>query len=89
MGLQQIQNVLRDAGAVRAVFSDPFPQLEQELRRILMHEQQVDLVDEDEGLLPALPVLRDPVQDRVEDDEHPDGAELLSEVEDVVADQAV
>ena len=54
-----------------------------------MLEQKVDLIDEDEGVLALGSVLRNTVQDRVEDDQHTDGHKLLAEVKDVIADQAV
>ena len=54
-----------------------------------MHEQQIYLVDDDICLLSSLTVLRDPVEDGVKDDEHADGSELLTELKDVVAYQAI
>lgn len=54
-----------------------------------MLEQKVDFIDEDEGVLALSSVLRNTVQDRVEDDQHTDGHKLLAEVKDVIADQAV
>ncbi len=87
--LQEVEDVLCDPRAVGAVLPDPLPELEQELRGILVNEEEVDLIDEDECLLPLLPVPGDPVQDGVEDDEHTDCPELLAEIQDVVADQAV
>lgn len=54
-----------------------------------MLEQKVDFIDEDEGVLALGSVLRNAVQDRVEDDQHTDGHKLLAEVKDVIADQAV
>ena len=87
--LQQVIHVLSDAGTVCAVLSDTLPELEQELGGIFMHEQQIDLVDEDEGLSAFHTVRRDPVDDGIQDDQHTYGPELLAELQDVVADQAV
>lgn len=50
---------------------------------------EVDLINEDEGVFALGSVLRNTVQDRVEDDQHTDGHKLLAEVKDVIADQAI
>lgn len=54
-----------------------------------MEKQQVDLIDEDEGLLSGLPVSGHPVQNAVQDHQHTDGHQLLAQFQDVIADQAV
>ena len=54
-----------------------------------MLEHEVDLVDEDEGVLTFGSVLRNAVQNRIEDNQHTDGHKLLAEVKNVVAYQAV
>ena len=69
--------------------SDTLPQLVQELGGILVHEENIDLVDEYEGLLSFLPVFRDAIQDGVKDHQHANGAELFSQLQNVVADQSV
>ena len=50
-----------------------------------MLEQKVDLINEDEGVFALGSVLRNTVQDRVEDDQHTDGHKLLAEVKNVIA----
>ena len=54
-----------------------------------MLEKQVNLINEDIGVLALRSVLRNAVEDRVENDKHTDGHKLLAEVENIVADQAV
>ena len=89
MGLQQVFHILRQACAVSSVFSHAFPELEKELRRILVHEQDIDLVDEHECLLPLLPVCDDAVQNTVKYHQHTDRPQLLSKLQDVVAYESV
>ena len=89
VGLEQIVHILRDAGRISAVLSHTLPKGKQEVCTVLVLEQKVDLVDEDEGVLTLGSVLRNTVQDRVEDDQHTDGHKLFAEVENVIADQAV
>ncbi len=54
-----------------------------------MLEQQVNLINEDIGVLALRSVLRNAVEDRVENDKHTDGHKLFTEVKNVVANQAV
>ena len=89
MGLQQIQHVLRNAGTESSVLTDSLPEFEQKLCRVLVHKEQIDFIDKDEGLLPFLPVLCNAVQDGIQYDQHADGPELLAQFQDVVTDQAV
>ena len=89
VGLQQILHVLRDAGTVCPVLSHTLPEREQEVRRILMLKEQVDLIDEDESLPALRPVFRDAVQDAVQHHQHADGHQLLSQIQDVVAYETV
>ena len=87
MGLEQILNILGTARDTGTVFPYPLPEGEQEVGRILVLEQQVDLVDEHPGALAQLAVPNDAVENTVEDYQHPNGKELLAQVPDVVADQ--
>ena len=52
-----------------------------------MLEQKVNLINEDECFLSFRSVLRDTVENRVEDYKHTDRHKLLAEVENVIADQ--
>ena len=54
-----------------------------------MLEQQTDLINKDKGRSALCAVLRDTVEDAVKYNEHTDQLELLAEVENVIADQAV
>lgn len=54
-----------------------------------MLEEKVDLINEDEGVLALGSVLRNTVQDRVEDDQHTDGHKLFAKIKNVIADQAI
>ena len=89
MGLKQVVHILRDARGISTVLSHTLPKGEQEVCAVLVLEQKVDFINEDEGVLALSSVLRNTVQNRVEDDQHTDGHKLLAEVKDVIADQAV
>ena len=73
VGLKQVVHILRDAGGISTVLSHTLPKGEQEVCAVLVLEQKVDFIDEDEGVLALGSVLRNTVQDRVEDDQHTDG----------------
>ena len=64
--LQKISNILSDACTESSILTHSLPQLVQELRRVLMHEQQIYLIDEDIRTFAGLSVLGDPVEDRVQ-----------------------
>ena len=49
MGLEEVVHILCDAGAAGPVFADALPEGEQEVRAVLMLEQQIDLVNIDPG----------------------------------------
>ena len=89
MGLKQVVHILRDARGISAVLSHTLPKGEQEVCTVLVLEQKVDLINEDKGVLTLCSVLRNTVQDRVEDDQHTDGHKLFAEIKDVVANQAI
>ena len=89
MALQKVVYVLRDTGTERPVLTDSLPESEQEVRRVFVLEQKVDLVNENESIFTLRSVCRYPVQNTVEDYEHTDGKKLLAEVENVVADESV
>ena len=73
VGLEQIVHILRDARGISTVLSHTLPKGEQEVCAVLVLEQKVDFINEDEGVLALSSVLRNTVQDRVEDDQHTDG----------------
>ena len=54
-----------------------------------MKEEQIQLVNEHISKFAFLPVTRNTVQDRIEDNKHAYGFELFSELQNVVADQTV
>ena len=80
MGLKQVVHILRDARGISTVLSHTLPKGEQEVCAVLVLEQKVDFINEDEGVLALSSVLRNTVQNRVEDDQHTDGHKLLAEV---------
>ena len=87
MALQKVVHVLRNTGRKSAVLSDTLPQGKQKVCGILVLEQKVNLINEDECFLSFRSVLRDTVENRVEDYKHTDRHKLLAEVENVIADQ--
>ena len=89
VGLKQVVHILRDARGISTVLSHTLPKGEQEVCAVLVLEQKVDFINEDEGVLALSSVLRNTVQNRVEDDQHTDGHKLLAEVKNVIADEAV
>ena len=54
-----------------------------------MLEKQVNLINEDIGVLALRSILRNAIKDRVKNDKHTDRHKLLTEVENIVANQAV
>ena len=54
-----------------------------------MLEQEIDFINEDEGIFALCTVLCNAVEDGVQYHQHPDGHKLLAEVKDVVADESV
>ena len=54
-----------------------------------MLEQKIDFVDENKGVLAFGSVLRNTVENGVENDQHTDGHKLFAEIKDVVANQAI
>ena len=89
VGLKQVVHILRDARGISTVLSHTLPKGEQEVCTVLVLEQKIDFVDENKGVLAFGSVLRNTVENGVENDQHTDGHKLLAEVKDVIADQAV
>ena len=54
-----------------------------------MLEQKIDFVDENKGVLAFGSVLRNTVENGVENDQHTDRHKLFTEVENIIADQAI
>ena len=54
-----------------------------------MLEQEIDFINEDEGIFALCTILCNAVEDGVQYHQHPDGHKLLAEVKDVVADEPV
>lgn len=61
MALQEVVHVLRDARTVRPIFPHTFPQGKEEIGRVFMLEQQVNLINENEGVPAFCPVHRDTI----------------------------
>ena len=88
MGLEEVVHILCDAGAAGPVFADALPEGEQEVRAVLMLEQQIDLVNIDPGIPPLLAVADDTVEDAVQHHQHAHGQKLTAQVPDVIAEDA-
>ena len=54
-----------------------------------MLEQKIDFVNENKGVLAFGSVLRNTVENGVENDQHTDRHKLFTEVENIIADQAI
>ena len=54
MGLEQVVHILGQAGAAGPVLPYPLPEGEEEVGAVLMLEQQIDLINIDQVLLPSL-----------------------------------
>ena len=89
MGLKQVVHILRDARGISAVLSHTLPKGEQEVCTVLVLEQKIDFVDENKGVLAFGSVLRNTVENGVENDQHTDGHKLFAEIKNVVANQAI
>ena len=88
MALQQIFHVLRDTRNESAVLTHTLPQGKEEVRRILVLEQQIDLVNKDIGLSSLCLILGDTVQDTVKNYEHTDRHKRSAKLVNVIADKA-
>ena len=88
VGLQQIVDVLRQPRAAGPIFTHSFPEREQEIRAVLVLEQQVDLININPCVFTEFAVADDAVEHAVQYDQHTDRQELLSKVADVIAKNA-
>ena len=61
MALQKVVHILGDARAKSAILSDSLPEREQEVGAVFMLEQQIDFINNNEGIFALCPVLRDAV----------------------------
>ena len=89
MALQKVVHILSDTGCVCTVLSYTLPECKEEVCRILVLEQKINLINEDKGLLTLCSVLCDSVQNTVKDDKHTDRHKLLAEVENVITDKSI
>lgn len=89
MALQQIIHVLRNARTKSAVLSDALPKREQKVGAVFMLKQKIDFVNNDKCIFAFNPVLCNPIQDAVQDNQHADREELFAQVENIVADEPV
>lgn len=78
MALQKIVHVLGDPGAERAVLTHSLPEGKQEVGAVFMLKEQVDFINNNEGVFSFGSVLGDAVQDAVQYHQHPDGKKLLA-----------
>ena len=86
---QEVLDVLRDAGRNAAPLTEALPDLHGIGRRLLLAEQQMHLIHVVARGSVRLPVNGDAVPDRILHDQHADLLQLLSEILDVVAHQAI
>ena len=61
MALQKVVHILRDTRSIRPVFTHTLPKGKEEVSGILVLEQQINLINEDEGVSAFRPVLRNAV----------------------------
>lgn len=80
LAVQALLGVLNEARGQAAVLAEVEPGPLQEIGAVLVAEKQSDLVNEYPGALAPLAVGGDTVYDGVQHDQHPHGAELLTQV---------
>ena len=88
-GRKQVFDILRDAGGDAAPFSEPLPNLHRVGGGLFLFQQQVHLVDVVAGGLVGGTVDGDAVPHLVLDHQHTDLFQLLAQLLDVIADNAV
>ena len=88
-GRKQVLHVLGDARGNAAPLSEPLPNLHRVGGSLFLFQEQVHLVDVVAGRLAGGPVDGDAVPHLVLDHQHPDLFQLLAQLLDVVADNAV
>ena len=88
MGLQKVVDILRQPCAAGPVFAHPLPEGKQEIRAVLMLEQQIDFINIKPCILAKLAVSDDAVEYAVQHNQHADRQKLLAEVTDVIAKNA-
>lgn len=86
IGTEQLFHILRQPRHKTIVFSDSFPHTVEEIGAVLIAEQEIELIREYPSGFTAFPVLNDPVEDRVQGDQHADGHELFTQFPDVIGD---
>ena len=86
---EQVLHILGDAGGDAAPFPEPFPNLHGVGRRLLLLQEQMELVHEIPGGLARAAVLGHAAPHLVLHHQHPDLLHLLAQVLDVEADDAV
>lgn len=72
VALEHIVHILRNARAERAVFADALPKGEEEVCAVFVHEQQINLVNEDIGVASLGTVGGNAVEDVVQHHQHTD-----------------
>ncbi|MNP66371.1 hypothetical protein D3C76_1620780 [compost metagenome] len=80
---------MRNPCAKSAILSDTLPEREQKVGTIFVLEQKVDFINKNKRILASGAILRNPIQDVVEYDQHADGKKLLAQVENIVANQPI
>ena len=71
VGAQQFVHILRQPGHKSVVLADAFPQLVEEIRAVLVAEQNVKLIAENPCSAPLFPVLNDAVINGIQRHQHP------------------
>ena len=61
MALQKVVHILRNTRSISAVFTHTLPKGKKEVSGILVLEQQINLINKDEGISAFRPVLRNAV----------------------------
>ena len=85
MTLEKVIYILGLPGRTGAVLSDTLPEREKEIGRILVLEQQINLVNIYPRIPPQLAVADYPVEDTVQHNQHTNRQQLLAQIPNVIA----
>ena len=72
VALQKVVHILRNARAVRTVFSYSFPERKEEVGGVFVLKEQINLINENESVSAFGSVLGNAVQDAVKNNKHTD-----------------
>ena len=87
--LQSFTKAAEELSYVQSTVTMQIKQLEKELGRVFVHEQQVDFIYDDKSLSTFFSVRSDPVQNTIQYYQHPDCSQLFTKFQNVIADKSV